>query len=167
MRTDKKKQASQRMIVDQKISRLSKLNEPVPRSGWVKAVRGSLGITIRQLAERMGIGHGSISQLEKREPQKKVTLELLDRAAEAMDCKLVYAIVPRDSGSTLENIIEKRALEAAAKILNSVAHTMGLEAQATTRKKIQNEIERIALELKENADSRIWGSLESSPKVVK
>lgn len=167
MRTDKKKQTSQRNIVEQKISRFSKLNEPVPPSGWIKAIRGSLGITVRQLADHMGVGHGSISQLEKREPKKKVTLELLERAAAAMDCKLVYAIIPRESGATLEEIIERRALEAASKILRAVGHTMSLEAQGTTEKELKKEIERIARELKESGDPRIWGDVKIKPKGVK
>lgn len=167
MRTDKKKQTSQRSIVEQKVSRFSKLNEPLPPSGWVKAIRGSLGITIRQLADRMGVGHGSISQLEKREPKKKVTLEILERAAAAMDCKLVYAIIPREAGTTLEDIIERRALETASKILKAVGHTMSLEAQGTTEKELQKEIERIARELKESGDPRIWGDVKIKPKGVK
>ena len=167
MRTDKKKQGCQRNIVEQKVSRFSKFNEPVPPSGWVKAIRGSLGITIRQLAGRMGVGHGSISQLEKREPKKKVTLELLERAAAAMDCKLVYAIIPREVGTTLEDIIERRALETASKILKAVGHTMSLEAQGTTEKELQKQIERIARELKESGDPRIWGDVKIKPIVVK
>lgn len=167
MRTNKKKQKSQLKIVEQKITRFSKLSEPAPPSGWVKAIRGSLGITIRQLAVRMGVGHGSISQLEKREPQKKVTLELLERAAQAMDCRLVYAIIPREAGTSLEDIIESRALEAAARILKAVGHTMSLEAQGTTQKEIQKDIERVARELKENGDPRIWGNIKSKSETVR
>ncbi len=158
MRTDKKKQSNQRRIIEQKIGRLGKLNEPPPPSGWIKAVRGSLGITIRQLAERVGVGHGSINQLEKREPKKKITLESLERAAQAMDCKLVYAIIPNGSGATLESIIEQKAYEAAAKILKDVAHTMRLEVQGTSEKNVQQEIHRIARKLKETGDSRIWST---------
>jgi predicted DNA-binding mobile mystery protein A len=156
MRTDKKKQTKQRGIVEQKISRFSKLNEPPPPSGWVKAVRGSLGMTIRQLADRVGVGHGSINQIEKREPKKKVTLESLERVAQAMDCKLVYAIIPRESGATLEDILENRAREKAIKILKDVQHTMRLEAQGTSEKELQLEINRIARELKESGGSSIW-----------
>ena len=94
MKITKKKISSQKRIVQQKIDIFSKLNEPIPPSGWVKAIRGSLGMTIRQLADRVGVGHGSIAELEKREPKKKVTLESLERVARAMDCKVVYAIVP-------------------------------------------------------------------------
>ncbi|NCN39873.1 mobile mystery protein A [bacterium] len=151
-----KKKNSQKRIVQQKLNRLSKLSEPIPPSGWVKAIRGSLGLSIRQLAERVGVGHGSINQLEKREPKKRVTLESLENAAKAMDCKVVYAIVPLEHGATLDDIIKKRALEAATKILKEVAHTMKLEAQGTSKKEIREEIKRIADELIESGDNRIW-----------
>lgn len=156
MRTNKAKQTSQRRIVQQKVDRFSMLNEPPPPSGWIKAIRGSLGLSIRQLADRVGVGHGSINQIEKREPKRRVTLESLEQVARAMDCKLVYAIVPQESADTLENIIERKALEAAAKILAGVAHTMRIEAQGTSKKELEAEIKRIARTLKEDGDSRIW-----------
>jgi len=70
MKTDRKKSAKQRQIIQQKINRFSKLNEPPPLSGWVKAIRNSLGMTIRQLADRVGVSHGSIDQIEKRAREK-------------------------------------------------------------------------------------------------
>jgi len=156
MRTNKKQQLTQRKIMSQKIERLGTLYEPIPPSGWVKAIRGALGLSIRQLAERVGVGHGSINQIEKREPRKRVTLESLEQVARAMDCKLVYAIVPREAGSTLEDIIDARAKEAATKILKRVGHSMRLEAQGTSEKEISVEIARVAKELKETSDARIW-----------
>ena len=156
MKTDKKQLMNQKRIIQQKIDMFAKLNEPLPPSGWVKAIRGSLGLTIRQLAERVGVGHGSIAQLEKREPKKKVTLESLENAARAMDCKIVYAIIPIESGNTLDDIIKRKAQEAAALILKDVAHTMRLEKQGTSEKQIQKEIERVAKELIESNDPRIW-----------
>ena len=156
MRSNKKQQHTQRRIVEQKIARFGKLNEPAPPSGWVKAIRGALGLSIRQLAERVGVGHGSINQIEKREPKRRVTLESLDQVARAMDCKLVYAIVPQEVGGTLEDIIDARAKEAATRIVRNVAHSMRLEAQGTSEKEIIHEVDRIAKELKESGDSRIW-----------
>lgn len=156
MKTDKKQLGNQKRIIQQKLDLFAKLNEPMPPSGWLKAIRGSLGLTIRQLAERVGVGHGSIAQLEKREAKKKVTLESLENAARAMDCKVVYAIVPIESGSTLDDIIKSKAQEAAGLILKDVAHTMRLEKQGTSEKQIQKEIERVAKELIESNDPRIW-----------
>ena len=156
MKTDKKRMATQKRIIQQKIDQYSHLNEPMPPSGWVKAIRGSLGLSIRQLAERVGVGHSSIAQLEKREPKKKVTLESLEKAAHAMDCKVVYAIVPMNSNHTLDDIIMSRAHVAASLIVQQVSHTMRLEKQGTSEKQIQKEIVRVAHELIESGDPRIW-----------
>ena len=156
MRTDQKKLGNQKWIIQQKLDLFTKLNEPMPPAGWIKAIRGSLGLTIRQLAERVGVGHGSIAQLEKREPKKKVTLKSLENAARAMDCKVIYAIVPINSGNTLDDIIKTKAQEAASLIIKDVAHTMRLEKQGTSEKQIQKEIERVARELIESNDPRVW-----------
>lgn len=156
MKKNKKQLENQKRIIQQKLDHFHKLNEPMPPSGWIKAIRGSLGLTIRQLAERVGVGHGSIAQLEKREPKKKVTLESLENAARAMDCKVVYAIVPIEPGNTLDDIIKSKAQEAAGLILKDVAHTMRLEKQGTSEKQIQKEIARVAKELIESNDPRIW-----------
>lgn len=158
MKTTKKKQGLQKRIVQQKLNHFSKLREPMPPSGWVKAIRGALGLSMRQLADRVGVGHGSINQLEKREPKKRVTLESLENAARAMDCKVIYAIVPQKSGETLDDLIKRRALAAASKILNEVAHTMRLEAQGTAERPVQEEIKRIARELIDSDDPRIWNA---------
>lgn len=157
MKINKRKITAQKRIMQQKIDLFSKLNEPMPPSGWVKAIRGSLGMTIRQLADRVGVGHGSITQLEKREPQKKVTLESLDKAAKAMDCKVIYAIVPLNSENSIDKIIQNRAQDAAFKILKDVSHSMRLEKQGTTEKQILKEIDRVAKELIDSNDPRIWG----------
>lgn len=158
MRVDKKKQAMQRQLIDKKLSKLSKLSEPPPRSGWIKAIRGSLGMTAKQLSQRLGTSAAGVIQMEEREPSKKVTLESLERAANAMECRLIYAIVPKEPNTSLESIIEKKAREAAARILQEVSHTMRLEAQGTSADDLRKEIERIANELRLKGDSRIWDS---------
>lgn len=143
-------------MIQQKLNHFSELNEQIPPSGWIKAIRISLNLTLRQLADRVGVSHGSIAQLEKREPKKKVTLESLENAAQAMNCKVIYAIVPQESGTTLDDIIKSKAKEAALRILKDVAHTMRLEAQGTSDEQIKSEVERITEQLIETGDSRIW-----------
>lgn len=161
MKTKKMRLAAQRKIVQLKIDQFAKTSSLMPPSGWIKALRGALGLTIRQLADRMGVSHGSINQIEKREPLKKVTLDSLEQIANAMDCKLVYALVPKDPKETLDDIIRRKALVAAEKILAQVSHSMRLEAQGTDRRQINDEISRVAGELIESHDPRIW---ESTPK---
>ena len=53
-------------------------------------------MSTRQLAERVGVDQSNITRLEEREPSGHITLERLARVAKAMNCRLVYAIVPDD-----------------------------------------------------------------------
>lgn len=66
-----------------------------PRQGWLKAIRESLGISTRQLGSLLGIDNAGVLRLEARELQGKATLEAIERAAQAMECRLVYAIIPK------------------------------------------------------------------------
>jgi predicted DNA-binding mobile mystery protein A len=66
--------------------------------------------------------------LEKSEAIGTISLQTLRRAAEALECTLVYALVPKTS---LEDAVTKRARKIALHDLKRVAHTMKLEAQQT------------------------------------
>ena len=73
-----------------------------PRGGWVRAVRDALGMNTRQLAQRLGVTHNAVVDLERSEVAGVAKLEALRRADEALDCDLVYALVPR---TTLEDTV--------------------------------------------------------------
>ncbi len=153
-----KKQRTQKDIIQQKLKRLAKLDEPAPPTGWIRALRGSLGLSIRQLAERVGVHHGSINQIEKREPFKKVTLESLEKVAQAMDCKVIYAVVPKNLNLSIDEIIEHNANRAAGQILEKVAHTMQLESQGTSKKLKQQAVRDLVRQMIDSNDPRIWKS---------
>jgi len=77
-----------------------------PPAGWVRAIRNAIGMTAAQLGNRLGVSQQRALVIEKSELVGSVTLASLARAAEALDCRLVYAIVPRVS---LEKLVEDRA----------------------------------------------------------
>ena len=157
MKINKKKLKNQRFIIEKKISPWKKLRmEKRPPSGWLKAVRGALGINIRQLANRCGVQHSSILRVEKSEIQNKVSIELLKKMASAMNCQLVYAIVPKTGFNSLEEIIDHQATLFAHKLIKKAEHTMKLEAQGTSSKEIKNQTRKLANELKNKMDPRIW-----------
>ncbi len=159
MKSNKKAIGTQRRMMDKKIAPWLPLGpEKRPSIGWLKAVRGALGISSRQLAQIIGIDASAITRLEEREPAGKVTLELLDRAAGAMGCKIVYAIVPNEEYKSLEGIIETRARNAAEALLKRVEHSMKLEAQGSPDSTL--ELEKLTRELKEKMDPRIWGIMK-------
>ena len=99
-----------------------------PPKGWVRAIRDALGMTGVQFASRLKIKPQSVESLEQSEESGTIQLKTLRRAAEALDCTLVYALVPN---TTLESAVNTRARDIALRDLGRVAHTMKLEAQGT------------------------------------
>ena len=97
-----------------------------PSEGWVAAIRDTLGMGVGQLATRLKVTPAAVVQLEQRETEGKVTLQSLRKAADAMDCELVYAIVPR---TTLWDILQRQAQAVAHERVQRVGHTMHLEGQ--------------------------------------
>ncbi len=159
MKTNKKAIGLQRRIMDKKIQPWLLLRaEKRPPTGWLKAIRGALGISSRQLAQIVGIDSSAVIRLEERELDGKMTLELLNRAAQAMGCKVVYAIVPNDSDESLEAIVDSRARNVAKDLMQRVEHSMRLEDQGSTESKI--ELEKLAQKLKDKMDPRIWGLMK-------
>ena len=97
-----------------------------PKGGWVQAVRGSLGMSAAELGRRMGTVESSVLRLEAAERHDRARLDTLRRAADALDCDLVYALVPR---RPLEEMVADQARRKAGALLASVGHSMLLEDQ--------------------------------------
>jgi len=101
-----------------------------PRGGWIRAIREALGMPRRALGSRIGVSEKRVIQLERGEAEGKLTMESLKRAAEALDCELIVALVPRRS---LEQTIDEKRMQLASSWLQSRAlHTMALEGQAVS-----------------------------------
>uniref|UniRef100_Q07L41 Transcriptional regulator, XRE family n=1 Tax=Rhodopseudomonas palustris (strain BisA53) TaxID=316055 RepID=Q07L41_RHOP5 len=100
-----------------------------PPKGWLRAIREAVGMTGVQFANRLRIRPQSVEALEKSEATGAIQLKTLRRAAEALDCTLVYALVPNES---LSAMVDARARKLAMHDLGRVAHTMKLEAQGTS-----------------------------------
>lgn len=115
----------------------------------------------RQLAERVGVEQSSITRLEERETSGNVTLERLARAANAMHCKLIYAIVPQDGYNDLEAIINERAKDVAVQLVRQTEHSMRLEKQGADEDELTREIDNLANQLK--SGSRLWWRTGSTP----
>jgi predicted DNA-binding mobile mystery protein A len=97
-----------------------------PNSGWIRAIRKTLGMTTTQLGRRMNVSQQAVANLEQREISGNATIGSLEKAARAMGCELVYAIVPSER---LAEILRKQAVKRAGEQANTIAHTMHLEAQ--------------------------------------
>lgn len=124
-----------------------------PPRGWVRAIREALGMTTAQLARRLGIAQPSVVGLEKAEASKAITLETLERAARALDCTLVYALVPR---KPLETVVHERAGDKARARLRTISHSMTLEDQRVREDDEREQLERLVQKLLEGPGSALW-----------
>src|SRR3984885_15516592 len=102
-----------------------------PLKGWIRALRQALGISSGELARRLGTSRQLPLQMEKAEAEDRITLKSLRAAANALDCDLVYALVPR--ADSMQELIENRARSEAKNRVLGVEHSMALENQAAGR----------------------------------
>jgi predicted DNA-binding mobile mystery protein A len=145
----------QREQIDRQLRPLRQVRLVRPFRGWVRAVREALGLNGRQMAERMKIARSQLSQIEDAEARGVVSIRTLRRAADALGCDLVYALVPRD-GRTLESLVHERARKVAERRVDRVAVTMALEDQAVSRDFRKREVDRIAAELVRTMSKDLW-----------
>jgi len=99
-----------------------------PAKGWIRAVREAAGISASELARKIGTSRQLPLQLEKAEAEDRITLKSLRTIAEALDCELVYALVPK--AGSMQALVENRARAEAREALLRVEHSMAIEDQA-------------------------------------
>lgn len=66
-----------------------------PLRGWVQTARTATGTSRKELAKRVGKTPDAIRKVEKSEVQGSVTVNKLREIAEALDCELKVAFVPK------------------------------------------------------------------------
>ncbi len=126
---------------------------PRPPSGWVKAIREALGMTATHLAGRLGVTTSTVTRLETSEADDTISLGTLRRAAEALGCEVHYALVPKQS---LADTLEARANSLARQQMASVAHTMALEAQATSKEAKEAQTRALVEALRSGSPRKLW-----------
>jgi predicted DNA-binding mobile mystery protein A len=116
--------------LDRMLSPLRALRLPRPQKGWIRALREAMGVSYTELGERLQASRSLAAQQEKAEIEDRITLRSLRACADALDCDLVYAFVPR--GVSLEETLTERARAAASQTVRRVEHSMALEDQASS-----------------------------------
>jgi predicted DNA-binding mobile mystery protein A len=111
-----------------------------PVRGWIRAIREGLGMSSVQLAKRLGVKQPSVVALEQSEARGTIELQTLRRVAEALDCTLVYALVPN---KPLDKMVRDRARALARKRLGSVAHSMQLEDQSVSAQESEGQLDEL------------------------
>lgn len=119
-------QRSRRSLERQLAAYRPVVTQPRPVIGWVRAIRDALGMSGADLARRMGVTQPTIRQLEQSEQAGTIQLGTLRRAAAAMDCTFVYALVPNGN---LEDVVRARAREVAEREIAATDQSMRLEGQ--------------------------------------
>lgn len=151
----KKMKSLRRSQLDQFFESLKALNLKLPKKGWVKEIRETLGMSMQDLAHRQGTIKQRVERIEKDEVSKKLTLESMQKVANALDCEFVYFLVPR---SSLQTTLNEQAQKAAAEIVKNVNQTMNLEAQGTSEKSKRALVNKLAQEMLLKGDRKIWRS---------
>ncbi|MEO9132570.1 MAG: mobile mystery protein A [Sphingomonas sp.] len=148
-----KQTALARKSLDRRLSPLREDRLLAPSRGWTKAIREALGMTSRQLAERMGVAPSRVTAIEKAEATGAITVRTLREAAEALDCELVYAFVPR---KPLDDILFDQAERKVRNELAHLNHTMRLENQAVGPQDLEEQKRRIIADYLSRYQRRLW-----------
>ncbi|MHA7130227.1 mobile mystery protein A [Algoriphagus namhaensis] len=126
----------------------------IPQTGWLKAVRISLGMSLQQLADKLSITKQSVREIELREQSRSITLKSLQETANALDMDLVYGFVPKDG--SLDKLIDRKSRELATRIVSRTSHSMKLEDQENTQERLKKAIDERTAAIKNELPKMLW-----------
>ena len=124
-----------------------------PPSGWLRAIRTAMDIPAAYVAKRAQISRPRVLQIEKAEQSEAITLRTLRQLAHAMDCELVYAVVPR---KPLRQRLEDQIRNVAQSMLARVQHTMSLEDQSLQSKDLKDQLSRLIDTVRASSRRKLW-----------
>ena len=132
--------------------------------GWLRTVRRVVGIPAAEAAERIGVDARELFRRERTEARGVIGLQSLRQAAEALDCELVYGLVPKEGtlaarAAGIEAARDQRQAEGYARKLQR-AKEMRIEAARVRWK--AHEQERLAAQWE-----KYWKRWESSTPFVR
>ena len=141
--------------IDKKLHKYSVINiSDIPPRGWIYSIRTALGMSLNQLAKRLDKTVPTVKEIEEREKNKNITLNKLIEVANVLDMQFVYAFIPKDS--SLEKMVEDRALKLAEKIVMRTSHTMELEDQKNRDERLEKAIKDRAEKIKQEMPRYLW-----------
>lgn len=140
-----------RRQLDQSLAPFKGISRPF--KGYVREIRDALEMTSRQLAERMGVSQSTVMDVEESERRGTVNIKTLERAAAAMGCRVVYALVPETS---LEALVTQQAQRRAKQLSATVFRSMALEKQQTSSIDSDDLIAELAADILRKGTSELW-----------
>jgi len=145
-------QQQYRSIVDAAAASIASVKPPP--EGWLRTARTALGMSGADVAKAMAVTRARVTAEERAELTGSITLKSMQAAAEAMGCRLVYAIIP--ASGDVEDLIAAQARKKAAAIVDTASKHMALEDQQLPDDKIAQQVERLARELALEMPPNFW-----------
>lgn len=125
-----------------------------PPTGWLKAIRTALGMSLEQLGKKLNVTKQSVLEMEEREKEGSITIKSLREAARALDMQLVYGLVPNDG--SIDALIERKAKELAKQIVMRTSNSMKLEDQENTKQRLEKALQERTIIIKNEMPKSLW-----------
>ena len=122
--------------------------------GWIRSSRTAIGMTLKQLASRLGFSVPAAKNFEMREVDEAITLASLRKIANAMEMDLVYYFKPKQD--SLDELLQIRAELKAKELMESSNQAMILEDQEADNKNKSREYDRLITEIRNQKLSSLW-----------
>ncbi|WP_299639640.1 hypothetical protein [uncultured Ruegeria sp.] len=140
----------------------SKINQAVqmaqaftkPLGGWIATFQEAIGMSVPVLAERLGVSRNSVYSSIQNEQSGTISLNQLDKMAEAMGGKVIYAIIPREG--PVEEIVMAQARKKAKRIIQRTRAHMALEEQTEGLRSEEEMIQELASEITREMSKDFW-----------
>ena len=122
--------------------------------GWIRSSRTAIGMTLKQLAKRLGFSVPAAKNFEMREVDEAITLASLRKIANAMEMDLVYYFKPKHD--SLDDLLQIRAELKAKELMERSNYAMILENQEADNKNKSREYDRLITEIRNQKLSSLW-----------
>ena len=122
--------------------------------GWIRSSRTAIGMTLKQLASRLGFSVPAAKNFEMREVDEAITLASLRKIANAMEMDLVYYFKPKQD--SLDDLLQIRAELKAKELMERSNQAMILENQEANNKNKSREYDRLITEIRNQKLSSLW-----------
>lgn len=128
--------------------------EQIPDKGWIFSLRNTLNMTLEQLGRKLRITRQGVKRIETSEESGTITINLLREVGRALDMRLVYGFVPNHG--SISKLIDLKSYELAKRIVQRTDHTMLLEDQATEKEYLNEAVEELAIQIRQDLRRSIW-----------
>lgn len=143
-----------RKLLSKKMNKLRPLlGMKIPAAGWLKTIRESLGMTLEELGDRVGLDKSRVYRIEQAEVDGDLQLSTLQKMAEGLEMTFVYGYVP---DKDLEEIVREQARKIAMKRLERVDHSMKLEVQGLSDEEHKHTLNDMVDKILVEESRNIW-----------